>query len=38
MHSVELIMNALRTQIDDDKAYAVAVKRVTDKRENKESE
>lgn len=38
MNSVSLIMDALRTQIDDDKAYSVAVKRITDKRENKESE
>lgn len=38
MNSVEAIMNALRSQIDDEQAYSEAVVRVTAKRKAKESE
>jgi len=38
MNSVEAVMDALRSQIDDAKAYAAAVERVTAKRKAKESE
>jgi hypothetical protein len=38
MNSVEAIMDALRSQIDDEQAYAAAVERVTAKRKTKESE
>lgn len=38
MNSVEAIMNALRSQIDDEQAYLEAVVRVTTKRKAKESE
>ena len=38
MNSVEVIMAALRSQIDDEQAYAAAVVRVTAKRKAKESE
>jgi hypothetical protein len=38
MNSVAVIMDALRSQIDDEQAYAEAVVRVTEKRKAKESE
>jgi hypothetical protein len=38
MNTVEAIMDALRSQIDDEQAYAEAVVRVTAKRKAKESE
>jgi IS5 family transposase len=38
MNTVEGIMDALRSQIDDEQAYAAAVERVTAKRKAKESE
>lgn len=38
MKSVEAIMDALRSQIDDAEAYAKAVERVTAKRKAKELE
>ena len=38
MNSVEAIMDALRSQIDEEQAYAAAVDRVTAKRKAKESE
>jgi hypothetical protein len=38
MQIVKLIMDALRSQIDDEQAYAAAVERVTSKRKAKESE
>jgi hypothetical protein len=38
MNSVEAIMDALRSQIDDAEAYAKAVERVTAKRKAKELE
>lgn len=38
MNSVEAIMDALRSQIDDAEAYAQAVERVTAKRKAKELE
>jgi IS5 family transposase len=38
MNTVEAIMDALRSQIDDEQAYAAAVERVTAKRKAKESE
>lgn len=38
MANVKLVMDALRSQIDDDAEYAAAVERVTAKRKEKESE
>lgn len=38
MNAVEAIMDALRSQIDDEQAYTAAVVRVTAKRKAKESE
>ena len=38
MGNVLLIINALRSQIDDEEAYAAAVERVTAKRKAKEAE
>jgi hypothetical protein len=38
MGNVMLIINALRSQIDDEEAYATAVERVTAKRKAKEAE
>lgn len=38
MGNVEIIMAALRAQIDNDEEYAAAVERVTAKRKAKESE
>jgi hypothetical protein len=36
MNSVEAIIGALRSQIDDEQAFAAAVARATAKRKNKE--